>query len=162
MLLRLVCFPTPLTLFLRSLRYERIYRPFTVRTVSRVQRHFQHLRSLDELDYEDGKTIGVMLTDSMETLSSASSWNTRAKLGKVALTFMFERNIALNQVHSSCRWFAPMVVQILDDSRSSPSAVSGSLSDLSEDNGRMLGKVRARRPPKRSPATKKSPPRERR
>ncbi|GMH61058.1 hypothetical protein TrST_g370 [Triparma strigata] len=126
----------------RHFRYwhHHLYRPLTVRAVSQVQRYFQHLRPLENLDYEDGTSMATLLLDSVSAFEVGTSWGNRAKMGRLALSVMMEKNDALREVHARNPWFSPMCVSVLKSKTSPPRTVNKKLQDLSAADGVKVGK----------------------
>ncbi|GMI47876.1 hypothetical protein TrCOL_g4158 [Triparma columacea] len=120
---------------------EKLCRPMTVRAVSQVQRYFQNLRKLDELDVEDGTAMGTMLMDSMDAFMVGCSRSNRQAMGRLAVTVMMEKNRALRDLHGRYRAFAPMLVNILRNRLAPPCKVDKPLADITEADGRKIGKT---------------------
>ncbi|GMI41364.1 hypothetical protein TrCOL_g8199 [Triparma columacea] len=118
---------------------EKMCKPMTVRAVSQVQRYFQNLRKLDELDVEDGTAMGTMLMDSMDAFMVGSK--SRHAMGQLALTVMMEKNRALREFHGKYKAFAPMLMNILRNQLATPCKVDKPLADITEADGRRIGKT---------------------
>jgi hypothetical protein len=120
---------------------EKMCRPMTVRAVSQVQRYFQNLRKLDELDVEDGTAMGTMLMDSMDAFVVGCSRSNRQAMGRLAVTAMMEKNRALRELHGRYKAFAPMLINILRNRLAPPCKVNKPLADITEADGRKIGKT---------------------
>ena len=120
---------------------EKLCRPMTVRAVSQVQRYFQNLRKLDELDVEDGTAMGTMLMDSMDAFMVGCSRSNRHAMGQLAVTVMMEKNRALRDLQNRYKAFAPMLINILRNRLAPPCKVNKPLADITEADGRKIGKT---------------------
>ena len=119
---------------------EELRRPLTVRAVSQVQRYFQHLRLPEDLDAEDGIAMANLLVDSVAAFKKGSSWSARSKMGRLALSVMMEKNAAMRELHKENPWFSSMLIKVLDNKPAPPSTVDMRLEELTEADGRKIGK----------------------
>jgi hypothetical protein len=117
----------------------------TVRAVAQVQRYFQNQRALEDLDREDGLAMGYMLVDSLGVFKKGTPRGRgRTGMGRLALSVMMEKNVALKEIGKKWKWFAPMLTRMLENKPLPPASVSKRLTELDEKDGIKIGKVSGR------------------
>ncbi|GMI50365.1 hypothetical protein TeGR_g2327, partial [Tetraparma gracilis] len=88
----------------------------------------------------DGIAMANLLVDSVAAFKKGSSWSARSKMGRLALSVMMEKNAAMRELHKENPWFSSMLVKVLGNKPAPLSTVDKRLEELTEADGRKIGK----------------------